>query len=140
MSVTISGGKITAAKFSAWSSGYEISDAILAYIPESSKELTKNIMDEAKAYSDKLASTGDASKVAKIANPTQGIDVFGAFVSDWNDIAKQCGGTAVSATATTSTDSTNPKTGDGSIVVFVIAAVAALSAMFVIGKKQKVTA
>jgi LPXTG-motif cell wall-anchored protein len=55
----------------------------------------------------------------------------------WKDVVKQAGGQIVEDTTATSTaTSSNPKTGDNGVLVYVILAGAALISMAVLSKKK----
>jgi hypothetical protein len=87
-----------------------------------------------------MASVGDATKVAKYSKATDD-SMYTAFQTLWKQLVTQGGGKIVedgTATAST-TSSSNPKTGDSGIMVYVIIAGAAFVSMVALNRK-KITA
>jgi uncharacterized protein YneR len=138
MNFTVEGGKVANFTFGKYAGTNKFSSGFIAAVSDQKqKEAIQVTIDEQDYYTTQMASVGDATKVAKYSKAIDD-SMYTAFQTLWKQLVTQGGGTIVEdGTATTS--SSNPKTGDSGILVYVLVAGAALVSMTALNRK-KITA
>ncbi|MFB3168588.1 hypothetical protein P5G62_015840 [Neobacillus sp. 179-C4.2 HS] len=138
MNFTVEGGKVSNFTFGKFAGANKFSSGFIAAVSDQKqKEAIQATIDEQDYYTTQMASVGDATKVAKYSKAIDD-SMYTAFQTLWKQLVTQGGGKIVddgTATAST-TSSSNPKTGDGGILSYVIVAGAALIGMTVLRKKK----
>lgn len=138
MNFTVEGGKVSNFTFGKFAGANKFSSGFIAAVSDQKqKEAIQATIDEQDYYTTQMASVGDATKVAKYSKAIDD-SMYTAFQTLWKQLVTQGGGKIVedgTATAST-TSSSNPKTGDNGILVYVIVAGAALIGMTVLRKKK----
>jgi LPXTG-motif cell wall-anchored protein len=135
MNFTVEGGKVANFTFGKFAGANKFSSGFIAAVSDQKqKDAIQAAVDEQDYYTTQMASVGDATKVAKYSKAIDD-SMYTAFQTLWKQLVTQGGGKIVEdGTATTS--SSNPKTGDSGILVYMIVAVAALLGMTVLRKKK----
>ena len=141
MNFTVEGGKVANFTFGKFAGANKFSSGFIAAVSDQKqKEAIQAAIDEQDYYTTQMASVGDATKVAKYSKAIDD-SMYTAFQTLWKQLVTQGGGKIVedgTATATT-TSSSNPKTGDSGILIYVIVAGAALVSIVTLNRK-KITA
>jgi hypothetical protein len=138
MNFTVEGGKVANFTFGKYAGTNKFSSGFIAAVSDQKqKEAIQATIDEQDYYTTQMASVGDATKVAKYSKAIDD-SMYTAFQTLWKQLVTQGGGKIIEdGTATTS--SSNPKTGDSGILVYVIVAGAALVSIVTLNRK-KITA
>ncbi|MEH7494223.1 hypothetical protein [Neobacillus niacini] len=138
MNFTVEGGKVANFTFAKFAGANKFSSGFIAAVSDpKQKEAVQATIDEQDYYTTQMASVGDATKVAKYSKAIDD-SMYTAFQTLWKQLVTQGGGKIVedgTATAST-TSSSNPKTGDSGIMVYVIVAGAALVSMVALNRKK----
>jgi hypothetical protein len=138
MNFTVEGGKVANFTFGKFAGTNKFSSGFIAAVSDQKqKEAIQAAIDEQDYYTTQMASVGDATKVAKYSKAIDD-SMYTAFQTLWKQLVTQGGGKIVEdGTATTSTSSSsNPKTGDSGIFVFMIVAGGALISMVALNRKK----
>jgi hypothetical protein len=138
MNFTVEGGKVSNFTFGKFAGSAKFSSGFIAAVSDpKQKEAIQVTIEEQDYYTTQMASVGDATKVVKYSKAIDD-SMYTAFQTLWKQSVTQGGGKIVedgTAVAST-TSSSNPKTGDSGILVYVIVVGAALIGMTVLRKRK----
>jgi LPXTG-motif cell wall-anchored protein len=132
--MVVADGKVTSFEFGWYNGSMKLTTSMAQQAPKEVQASMLATLEEVTDYHTQMATVLDGAKVTKYAKAADS-KVYTTFQTLWKDVVKQAGGQIVADTTST-TSSSNPKTGDSGILVYVIVAGAALIGMTVLRKKK----